>query len=78
MTNYTPSVQEITRFLTTDGTEHENLQRARAHQNMLDVKDAFEKYQDGRPGGMSKSGFFDFLARNRDLVMSYLARIEVE
>jgi hypothetical protein len=72
------SVAQVTRFVTTDGAEHENLQVAQHWQNFVDLKDAFRAYQKGRPGGMSMSGFFDFLEKNKGLISDYLAEGEVK
>lgn len=66
-------VQVITIFRTSDGMDHENKYEAEKHQRMLDLKDAFKEYQAGRPGGMSITGFFDFLETKGDLVHSYLS-----
>ncbi len=69
-------IETITSFRTTDGEMHDNLQNAEAHQIHLDLRAAFRTYQAGRPGGMGWAGFQLFLNLNRELVRSYLDKLE--
>lgn len=69
-------ITQVTIFETDDGKQFPNLQEAKKHSAMLDVKAAFKEYQSGRPGGMSLSGFFDFLHSNREIISIYLEKPE--
>lgn len=65
-------ITQRTIFTTSDGLDFDNLEKAKGHQTAVDLKSAFKEYQKGRPGGMSLTGFFDFIDRNRDHMATYI------
>jgi hypothetical protein len=74
------SVRKVTKmpvktvFQTDDGEVFVTSEEANEHQVVLDLKAAYKRYMNGRPGGLGLDGFMEFLNINRDEILAYYRR----